>query len=78
MARLKDNLDLLAILVLIAVLGIGRAPMLRPSLQTIRMERPVEKFRLHRLDRLSRLDRFSHLDRLSRLDRVARHIPFIR
>ena len=78
MARLKDNLDLLAILVLIAVLGIGHAPMLRPSLQTIRVERPHEEFRLHRVERLSHLDRLCRLDRLSRLDRVARHIPFLR
>ena len=49
MKELKENLDLLAIAVLIAVLGLAHAPPLIPRITTIRMERPTPNTRIHNL-----------------------------
>ena len=78
MARLKEHFDLIAILLLIAVLGIGHAPMLRHPVQGIRLEHPEAAFRMQRLDRLTRMDRLNRIERLTCMDRLARTIPFIR
>jgi hypothetical protein len=47
--ELKENLDLLAIAVLIAVLGLAHAPRLTPRISTIRMEHPGPKLRIQKL-----------------------------
>ena len=52
MARLRDNLDFLAMAVLIAVLGIGQAPRFPGPMQEMRMELPGPKFRMHTFERL--------------------------
>ena len=53
MAKLRDNLDFVAILLLVAVLGVIEAPRFRPTVRTIRMEQPGSKLRIHHFDRLA-------------------------
>ena len=52
MARLRENLDFIAIMVLIVVLGTGHAPRFSRPVREIRMELPGPKFRLNGFHRL--------------------------
>ena len=71
MKELKENLDLLAIAVLIAVLGLAHAPHLTPRISTIRMEHSEPKLRIQKLQ--SRLNRIP--ERLNRIPERLNRVP---